>query len=101
MTSEEGHIRTVARQAVCDMVGRHIEVSVNTDRVLASKPGTSSKALVQIDMLGPDGAAHRGNVTASAKVEATAWGTDEIVSAARKAADRILTKYPSWRLPSA
>jgi len=101
LTNEEGHIRIVARQAVCAMVGRHIEVSVDADRVLSSKPGTFGGALVEIEMLGPDGAAHRGSITVSAKAEATAWGTDEIVGAARRAADRILAKYPSWRRPTA
>jgi hypothetical protein len=101
VTNEEGHIRIVARQAVCAMVGRHIVVSVDADRVTSSKPGNSASALVQVEMLGPDGAAHRSNVTVSAKAEAAAWGTDEIVSAARRAADRILTKNPSWRRPAA
>jgi len=97
VTSEEGHIRIVARQAVCAMVGRHIEVSVDADRVLLAAPRNAAGALVKVEMFGPDGAPHRGNVTVSAKAEAAAWGIDEIVSAARRAADRILAKNPSWR----
>ncbi len=97
MTSEEGHIRVVARQAVCAMVGRHIEVSVDADRVLRLIPPNGAGAEVRVEMLGPVGAPERSNVTVSAKAEAAAWGIDEIVSAARRAADRILIKNPSWR----
>ena len=101
MTSEEGHIRIVARQAVCAMVGHHIEVSVDADRVSSAAPRNATGAVVKVEMVGPDGAPHRGNVTVSAKAEAAAWGIDEIVSAARRAADRILAKNPSWRRTSA
>lgn len=95
MTSEEGHIRIVARQAVCAMVGHHIEVSVDADRVLLAAPRNAAGAVVKVEMIGPDGAPHRGNVTVSAKAEAAAWGIDEIVSAARRAADRFLAKIRS------
>jgi hypothetical protein len=109
MISEEGHIRLVARQAVCAMVGSHIEVSVDADRALragaakARAPGVHSAvgALVLVEMTGPDGAPHRSNIMVSAKAEAAAWGIDEIVSAARRAADRILDKNPTWRRISA
>ena len=105
MTSENGHIRIVARQAVCAMVGGHVEVSVDADRALSANQEHASRlranravgALVSIEMIGPDGAPHRGNKMVSAKAEARAWGIDEIVSAARRAADRILDKNPTWR----
>jgi len=105
MTSEDGHIRIVARQAVCAMVGGHVEVSVDADRALSASREDASRlranravgALVSVEMIGPDGAPHRGNKMVSAKAEARAWGIDEIVSAARRAADRILDKNPTWR----
>lgn len=101
MISEKGHIRKVARQAVCAMVGHHIEVSVDADRVLLAVPRNPAGTLVQVEMIGPNGAPHRSNITVSAKAEAAAWGVDEIVSAARRAAERILVKNPSWRRTSA
>jgi hypothetical protein len=101
VTSEQGQIQSVARQAVCAMVGSHIQVSVDADRVVAGQSRKGAGARVLVEMFGPDGAPHRNNVTVSAKAEAAAWGIDEIVSAARRAADRILDKNPSWRRPLA
>jgi hypothetical protein len=106
MSSEAGHIGIVARQAVCTMVGCHVEVSVNADRaILAGSTGGAgvnrpAGTLVFVAMTGPDGAPHRGNVRVSDKAEASAWGIDEIVSAARRAAERILAKNPTWRRAS-
>ncbi len=108
MTSEAGHIQTVARQAVRSMVGAHVEVSVAADRAAAGRlagggrprTGGAVGAWVSVELTGPDGAPHRGNRMDSAKAEASAWGTDEIVHAARRAADRILDKNPSWRRTS-
>lgn len=105
MSNQAGHIGIVARQAVCSMVSGHVEVSVNADRappaVLGQPggPGASRAhgALVSVEMTGPDDATLKGNRRASAKAAATAWGVDEIVSAARRAADRILAINPSWR----
>jgi len=106
MSNEEGHIRVVARQAVCSMVGGHVEVSVDADRALvASRPHTTRRgpvgATVSVQMTGPDGAPHKHNRMMSAEAEASAWGIDEIVSAARRAADRILAENPTWRRTSA
>ena len=105
MTSEDGHIRIVARQAVCAMVGGHVGVSVDADRALSASREHASRltadqvvgVLVSVEMIGPDGAPHRGNKMVSTKAEARAWGVDEIVSAARRAAERILAKNPTWR----
>jgi len=107
MSNEADHIAIVARQAVCTMVGCHVEVSVNADRAIlaarTARAGVSRPvgALVFVAMTGPDGAPHRCNVRISDEAEASAWGIDEIVSAARRAAERILAKNPTWRRASA
>jgi hypothetical protein len=100
VASKADQIQVVARQAVSAMVGRHIEVSVDADRVLPAAPRRIERAMVQVEMTGPNGAPHQSNVTASAKAEAAAWGMDEIVSAARRAANTILTRNPTWRRTS-
>lgn len=106
MSSEADHIGIVARQAVCTMVGCHVEVSVNADRAILAARGGGAEVkrpvgtLVFVAMTGPDGELHRGNVRVSDKAEASAWGIDEIVSAARRAAERILAKNPTWRRAS-
>ncbi|MFI4986540.1 MAG: hypothetical protein ACHQF3_03785 [Alphaproteobacteria bacterium] len=108
MPSEEGRIRTVAQQAVSAMVGAHIKVTVGANRAPAARAPRDERpaahraagATVAVEMTGPDGAPHRGDKLVTARAEASAWGIDEIVSAARRAADRILTDNPSWRRPS-
>lgn len=105
MNSQTSHIRIVARQAVCSMVRQHVEVSVDATRALLAHAAAEGKlaarppvgAIVSVELVGPDGEPHRANRMVSATAEASAWGIDEIVSAARRAADRILTKNPSWR----
>ncbi len=97
MNSEERQIRLVAQQAVSAMVGQNIKVSVDTERMLPVAPRNTGAATVEVEMTGPDGAPHRGSVTTSVTAEAAAWGMDEIVSAARRAATRILAKNPTWR----
>jgi len=106
MSNEAANIRLVARQAVCSMVGCHVEVSVNADRAIlaasSARAGASGPvgALVFVEMTGPDSAPHRVNVRVSDSAQASAWGIDEIVSAARRAAERILVKNPAWRRTS-
>ncbi|HKO07279.1 MAG TPA: hypothetical protein VJ487_06145 [Alphaproteobacteria bacterium] len=99
MTAVPDNITTVARQAVQAMVDGHIEVSVAADHRLddRSQPGRAVGAVVSVELAGPDHGAHRGNRMVSAKGEASSWGTDEVVSAARSAAKSILESNPGWR----
>ena len=104
MTAESDNITTVARQAVEAMVGAHIEVSVDADRLLKAavderraRPSQAVGAVVSVELVGPADEPHRASRTVSAKGEARAWGSDEVVSAARRAAERILESNPSWR----
>lgn len=105
MTAETDNITTVARHAVEAMVAGHIEVSVDADRLLKAaadqsraRPGHQAVgAVVSVELVGPADAPHRPSRTVSAKGEARAWGSDEVVSAARRAAERILESNPTWR----
>lgn len=102
MTIVTDNIKTVARQAVQAMVGGHVGVSVDADLKSAgrSQPGRAVGAVVRVALAGPDGEPHRANRTVSARGEASAWGADEVVSAARRAAERILESNPGWRRTS-
>jgi hypothetical protein len=102
MTAVTDNIKTVARQAVQAMVGGHVEVSVDADLKVAGRaqPGRAVGAVVRVELAGPDGEPHRANRAVSAKGEASAGGTDEVVSAARRAAERILESNPGWRRTS-
>jgi len=99
MTAVPDNITTVARQAVQAMVDGHIEVSVAAGHKLGgrSQPGRAVAAVVSVELAGPDQGPHRGNRMVSAKGEASSWGTDEVVSAARNAAESILESNPGWR----
>jgi hypothetical protein len=99
MTAVPDNITTVARQAVQAMVGGHIEVFVHTGHNLAGRSprGRAVAAVVSVELAGPNDGPHRGNRMVSAKGEASSWGADEVVSAARSAAESILESNPGWR----
>lgn len=97
-----------ARQLVVSMVGTHIEVSVYVDRTHVSdhravrpwRIARPAAAVISVEMIGPDDEALSGQRMLLVKGEAHAWCTDEIVSAARRAAEGIMRKHPTWRRQS-
>lgn len=105
MTIVQDNIAIVARQAVQAMVGRHIEVFVDADRLRLAeherenraRAGGSVGAVVSVELAGPDGEPHKATRKVTARGEAAAWGIDEVVGAARRAAERILDSNPTWR----
>ena len=92
-----------ARQIVLSMVRSHIEVSVDVGRVPTGEPvgrsraGRMASAVVLVEMIGPAGDARLPERMILAKGEANAWCSDEIANAARRAAERIMRRYPAWR----
>ena len=90
-----------ARRAVQSMVGDDIHVSVDIDRNAgpARPPSHSMTAgtIVSVEMYGREGMPRDAALRVSMKGEALAWAVEEIVSAARRAAERILLLRPTWR----
>ena len=95
-----------ARQLVGAMVQPTVQVSVLVDRMLAddhlasvrlSRAVRPAMALVSVEMVGP-GERHLGQrKTVVDQGEAHAWCNDEIVGAARRAAEGIIRRNPAWR----
>ena len=104
-TATAGKRAVAAQQVIAAMVDPKIHVSVHVDRVLgesdrqtamlsAARPAT---AVVSVEMVGPDSALGRMPRKILAIGEARAWCNDEILSAARRAAEGIMRKHPTWR----
>jgi len=93
------------RELVLSLVGLEVQVSVYVDRVLPREyrsvrpvrtmgPGG---ARVSVEMVGPDSADLAGKRPLTARSEAHAWCNEEILSAVRRAAERIMCTHPAWR----
>ncbi len=94
------------RELVLSLVGLEIEVSVYVDRVLPRENRAAGPlrlmgpggARVSVEMIGPDSADLTGKrPVIAAKGEAHAWCNEEILSAVRRAAERIMRAHPAWR----
>ena len=104
-TVTSGETAAAARQIVAAMVEPTIHVSVHIDGALiddhrrstAFRAVRPAAALVSVEMVGPESAFAQLPKTILATGEAHAWCNDEIVSAARRAAEGIMRKYPAWR----
>jgi hypothetical protein len=105
VTDVRDNIATVARQAVQAMVGRDVGVSVDADRrqlagqdeARRPRAARSVGVIVSVELSGPHDKLHNSTRRETARGEAAAWGIDEVVSAARQAAERILGDNPGWR----
>ena len=94
----------MARQAVQSMVGEDVQVSVDADHALRAscvpdgeRSDRSTGAIVSVELTGRTGEFQFPAGVISATGESCAWSADEIVSAARRAAERVLRMNPSWR----
>ncbi|HEX9462328.1 MAG TPA: hypothetical protein VGB82_06985 [Alphaproteobacteria bacterium] len=100
-----GDRAAAAQQIIAAMVRPSIRVSVHIDHTLTddhrsvtvSRTVRPAAALVSVEMVGPDGAFHKTQKKVVAKGEAHAWCNDEILSAARRAAEGIIRQHPAWR----
>lgn len=90
-----------AQQAVQSMVGDDIHVSIDIDRnagpIRAPSHSMVTGTIVSVEMYGREGIPRDAALRVSMKGEALAWAVEEIVSAARRAAERILRLRPTWR----
>lgn len=94
-----------ARHVIAGMVRPSVEVSVHVDRMLANDRRTvtvsrgerPAAALVSVEMVGPDGRYPLTHKKIADKGEAHAWCNDEILGAARRAAEGIIRRNPGWR----
>lgn len=93
------------RELLLSLVGLDVQVSVHVDRVLPREvrsvrplrtmgPGG---ARVFVEMIGPDGTDLTVKRPLTARSEAHAWCNEEILSAVRRAAERIMRTHPAWR----
>jgi hypothetical protein len=97
-----------AREIVVSMVRAQIDVSVFVDRTLVndhrsvspSRAVRPTAAVISVEMIGPDDRHDDGGRMLLVVGEAHAWCNDEIMSAARRAAERIIRKHPTWRRQS-
>ena len=104
-TATAGSRAEAAQQVVAAMVEPTIHVSVHVDRVLGDDHRSTTSfrtsrpvsALVSVEMVGPDTALGRVSRKIVASGEAHAWCNDEILSAARRAAEGIMRRHPAWR----
>lgn len=103
-----GETAAAARYVIASMVRPGVEVSVHVDRMLMndragvalSRGERPTAALVSVEMVGPDGRqplVHKAIVETG---EAHAWCNDEILPAARRAAEGIIRRNPGWRRES-
>lgn len=100
-----GDRAAAAQQILATLVRPSIRVSVHIDHALTddhrsvtvSRSVRPAAALVSVEMVGPDGSFHKTQKKIVAKGEAHAWCNDEILSAARRAAEGIIRKHPGWR----
>lgn len=95
-----------ARQLVAAMVQPTVKVSVQVDRMLANDHRSSvelsrtvrpATALVSVEMVGPGERRHGHRRAIIDQGEAHAWCNDEILAAARRAAEGIIRRNPAWR----
>lgn len=94
------------RELVLSLVAIDIQVSVYVDRVLprdarsAAGPARAMApggARISVEMIGPDNAVTDGERPLMVRSEAHAWCNEEILSAVRRAAERIMRAHPDWR----
>jgi hypothetical protein len=94
-----------ARLAIAEMVQPAVQVIVQIDRMLSDDHRSTIRlartvrpaaAVVMVEMVGPAGLVH-GSSTIVDQGEAHAWCNDEIPSAARRAAEGIIRRNPTWR----
>lgn len=94
-----------ARQVVAAMVRSTVQVCVQVDRMVIDDHRSSVRlsrtvrpatALVSVEMVGP-GERRPGQQAIIDQGEAHAWCNDEIVGAARRAAEGIIRRNPTWR----
>ena len=98
-----------ARHVIAAMVGPNVQVSVHVDRMLTNDRRTvavprgqrPAAALVSVEMVGPDGLDPLTRRNVIDKGEAHAWCNDEILGAARRAAEGIIRRNPGWRRDTA
>ncbi|MBV8537279.1 MAG: hypothetical protein JO128_16890 [Alphaproteobacteria bacterium] len=99
-----------ARQVVMAMVQPTVQISVQVggmvmddhrSSVRMSRTVRPATALVRVEMAGP-GERHPGRrKTVIDQAEAHAWCNDEILGAARRAAEGIIRRNPAWRCDDA
>ncbi len=104
MIGSSAHATRLACQAVRAMVGDRVRVVVDAGSGRPAAPGdeqagASISGPVWVELAAPGEAPFADRT--SAVGEAWAWDADEIVSAARRAAERALKSYPAWRRPAA
>lgn len=100
-----GETAAAARHVITAMVQPGVEVSVRVDRllvndrrtVLLSRGERPETALVSVEMIGPDEHHPLAQKTIADTGEARAWCNDEILPAARRAAEGIIRRNPGWR----
>lgn len=100
----EDNSALMARQAVQSMVGEDVQVSIDADRALRAsrmpdgeRSGQSAGGIVSVELTGRTSEFQFPAGVISATGESCAWIADEIVSAAQRAAERVLRVNPSWR----
>jgi hypothetical protein len=95
-----------ARQVVAAMVRPSVQVCVHVDRMVTddhrgsirlSRTVRPATALVSVEMVGPGEWRPGQRKTILDQGEAHAWCNDEIVGAARRAAEGIIRRNPTWR----
>lgn len=100
-----GETAAAARHVIAAMVQPGVEVSVHVDRILVNDRRTVTlsrgerpeAAVVLVEMTGPDGRHPLAEKTIADTSEAHAWCNDEILPAARRAAEGIIRRNPGWR----
>jgi len=104
-TATVGKRAVAAQQVIAAMVEPTIHVSVHVDGLLGDdhrsttsfRTSRPSSALVSVEMVGPDAPLGRMPRKIVVSGEAHAWCNDEILSAARRAAEGIMRRHPAWR----
>ncbi len=100
-----GETAAAAQHVIAAMVRPSVQVNVHVDRVLpndrrivtVSRTERPAAALVSVEMVGPAGAFHLAQKKIIDRGEAHAWCNDEILGAARRAAEGIIRRNPGWR----
>src|SRR5579883_2329377 len=111
MTSSTMRDRAAAaRQVVMAMVHPSVQISVHVDgmvmddhrsSVRVSRTARPTTALVSVEMVGPGERHPDRRKTVIDQGEAHAWCNDEILGAARRAAEGIIRRNPAWRCDAA
>jgi hypothetical protein len=95
-----------ARRAITEMVQPAVQVIVQIDRMLPddhrntirlARTVRPASTAVVVEMVGPAGLVYESGKTIIDQGEARAWCNDEIPSAARRAAEGIIRRNPTWR----